>query len=124
MRREETPVSFFVVKEVDVAMNTEKMKRELVTKTETITSERFSCMALSALNATPKSIIERNTVILVSRKECFYTVEDNQTSVATEESLGELRSYILELMIGFEKVLVGQDKKEITGIFDEIERMR
>lgn len=68
-------------------------------------------------------IIERNTVIPVSRTETFYTVEDNQKRITVDILQGESRFSKNNLLLGTVKVKVppapaGQEAIRITYTYD------
>lgn len=68
-------------------------------------------------------IIERNTVIPVSRTERFYTVEDNQTSVSIDILQGESRFVKSNLLLGTLNVKIppapaGEESILVTYTYD------
>lgn len=68
-------------------------------------------------------IIERNTVIPVSRTDTFYTVEDNQTRIAVDVLQGESRFAKNNLLLGTVNMKVppapaGQEAIRVTYTYD------
>lgn len=68
-------------------------------------------------------IIERNTVIPVSRQETLYTVSDNQTHIRVKVLQGESRFaknnlYLGEVNVTVPKAKAGQESIEVTYTYD------
>ena len=68
-------------------------------------------------------IIERNTVIPVSRQETLYTAHDNQTSIRVKILQGESRFaknnlYLGELNVSVPKAKEGEESVEVTYTYD------
>lgn len=68
-------------------------------------------------------IIERNTVIPVSRQETLYTAHDNQTSIRVKVLQGESRFaknnlYLGEINVSVPKAKEGEESVEVTYTYD------